>query len=272
MHEQILQPGEFFIPEPLGKPTEKLGETIEKIKFYRKQGYSIYNSIVQAAKDCDYYANNIDNKIDMIIHKGFSYYWKSRNLPNNAILLPDKDRETCLQCIKSIEKNKKINNKLHPIDIFGDPIKSFNEDAFFADFVVVINNKAVIIPFKMKIDNWTIDTENKILTLNDLKTSRKCCKYFMHPEFGSWKTFNYNRQFGAYSYILKSFCEKEYGFNEEWKFEANVFVVETTGEHRSECFTVPNFEIEEGFQEFENLMKMVGYYTIFGYEEEVEFI
>ena len=52
MHEQILQPGEFFIPKPLGRPTEKLGDTIDKINYYRKQGNSIYNSIVKAAKDC----------------------------------------------------------------------------------------------------------------------------------------------------------------------------------------------------------------------------
>lgn len=272
VHEQILQPGEFFIPKPLGRPTEKLGDTIDKIKYYRKQGNSIYNSIVKAAKDCDYYSNCIDNKIKMIIQKGFAYYWKSKDLPDNAILLPDKDRETCLACIKSIENNKSINKKLHPTDIFGDPIDSFNEDAFFADFVVVYNNKAVIIPFKMKIDNWTIDSENKILTLNDLKTSRKMCKYFMNPIFGSWSTFSYYRQFGAYSFVLKEYCKKEFGFNGNWTFDSNVFVVETTGDHNSACFNVPSTEIEKGLKEFEKLMKMIGYYTIYGYDEEVEFV
>lgn len=272
VHEMILQKGEFFIPEPLGRPTEKLGDTVDRIKYYRKKGCSIHDSIVQAAKDCDYYANSIEDKIDLVISKGFSYYWKSRNLPENAILLPDKDRETCLMCIESIEKNKEIMTKLHPTDMFGDEVPSFNEDAFFMDFVVVFNGQAVVIPFKMKIDNWTIDPENKILVLNDLKTSRKPSKWFMHPEWGSFQSFCYYRQFGCYSEVLKAYCAKEYGFDESWTFKSHVFVVETTGFHDSACFSVPDSEIKKGIEEFNRLMKMVGYHTLNGYEEEVEFI
>ena len=39
------------------------------------------------------------------------------------------------------------------------------------DFVGIYDNKCVRLPLKQKIDNWTIDVENKILTLNDVKTT-----------------------------------------------------------------------------------------------------
>ena len=124
----------------------------------------------------------------------------------------------------------------------------------------------------MKIDNWTIDEDNKVLTLNDLKTSSKPCAWFMNPDWGSMKKYHYARQFLCYSDILKKYCEKEFGYGEDWTFKANVCVVETFGEHNSKCFKVPEKRMEAARPEFEKLMKMIGYYTIYGYDEEVEFI
>lgn len=86
-------------------------------------------------------------------------------------MLSDSDRQKCLASIKSLKNNKLVQSILHPTDVFGDPIPSFNEEAFFADYVVLIDGKACVIPFKLKIDNWTIDVDNKVLTLNDLKTT-----------------------------------------------------------------------------------------------------
>lgn len=74
IHELILQPESFELGPKCDKPTAKLGMTIDRVKYYRKQGDSIYNAIVKASKDCNYYVNQIDNKISKIIKEGFSYY------------------------------------------------------------------------------------------------------------------------------------------------------------------------------------------------------
>jgi hypothetical protein len=74
VHCAILEPEEFEIAPALGKPTAKLGDVIDAIKINRKKGFSIYDAIVKACKDCDYYINSIDSKIPMIIEKGFAYY------------------------------------------------------------------------------------------------------------------------------------------------------------------------------------------------------
>lgn len=272
IHCAILEPEEFKLAPALNRPTAKLGDVIDAVKSYRKKGLSIYNAIKQASVDCDYYVNSIDSKISMIISKGFSYYWKSRNIDKNTFVLPDGDREKCLASIKSLKNNRLVQFILHPKDAFGDEIPSFNEEAFFADYVVICDGKACIIPFKLKIDNWTIDVDNKVLTLNDLKTTGKAASYFMNPEWGSLVKYHYLRQFHCYSEILKKYCAKEFGFNEDWAFKANVCVVETFGEHNSRCFKITEEMMESARSEFENLMKMVGYYTIFGYDEEVEFI
>lgn len=76
----------------------------------------------------------------------------------------------------------------------------------------------------------------------------------------------------CYADILKKYCESEFGFDKSWDFKANVCVVETFGEHNSKCFKIPEKRIESARPEFEKLMKMIGYYTIYGYDEEVEFV
>ena len=272
VHVATLEPEEFSLAPAIGRPTAKLGDVIDTIRKYRRKGYSIYNSITQACNECDYYVNSIDSKIPMIIEKGFSYYWKSRHIKKNTFILPDGDREKCLASIKSLQNNRLVQSILHPTDAFGDLIPSFNEEAFFTDYVVLVDGKACVIPFKLKIDNWTIDVDNKVLTLNDLKTSGKRCVYFMNPDFGSLYHYHYLRQFHCYSEILKKYCEKEFGYDNSWTFKANVCVVETFGDHESRCYKITEEMMESARSEFENLMKMVGYYTIFGYEEEVEFI
>lgn len=272
IHCAVLTPEEFSLAPAIGRPTAKLGDVVDAVKSYRKKGLSIYNAITNACKDCDYYVNSIDSKITSIIQKGFSYYWKSRNYNKNTFVLPDGDREKCLASIKSLENNRLVQSILHPTDAFGDEIPAFNEEAFFADYIVVYDGKACIIPFKLKIDNWTIDVDNKVLTLNDLKTTGKLCQYFMNPDFGSLYHYHYLRQFHCYSEILKRYCTKEFGYDDNWTFKANVCVVETFGDHNSRCYKITEEMMESAKSEFENLMKMVGYYTIFGYDEEVEFI
>lgn len=271
VHCAILEPEEFEIAPALGRPTAKLGDVIDAVRKYRRKGFRIYDSIVKACNECDYYVNSIDAKIPMIIEKGFKYYWKSRFIKKNVIVMPDADREKCLASIKSLKNNRLVQSILHPTDTFGDPIDSFNEEAFFANYIVTFDGKACIIPFKLKIDNWTIDVENKILTLNDLKTTGKSVNWFMNPEYGSMYKYHYSRQFFCYADILKKYCAKEFGFDDTWTFNANVCVVETFGEFTSKCFKVTNEIMESARNEFETLMKMIGYYTINGYDEEASF-
>lgn len=57
----------------------------------------------------------------------------------------------------------------------------------------------------MKADNWTIDKDNKIITLNDLKTTGHLLEQFMN---GSFWNFHYHRQMGMYLWMLLQFCKK----------------------------------------------------------------
>lgn len=271
IHECTLQSEYFRLAPKCDKPTAKLGATIDRIKYYRNKGLSIYNSIIQSSKDCNYYVNQINNKIQKIIKEGLSYYIKSKDFNDSEITLSNKDHDNCEACVKNLQANEIIQSKLHPKDVFGDNLPSFNEDALFLDIIVTYKDRYVILKLKMKADNWTIDEENKILTLNDLKTTSKPVAWFMNQEYGSFYKYHYYRQFALYLMILEQYCIKEYGFNKKWKSYGNVLVVNTI-DHDTRCCSVYKDHLKLGKLEYERLLKQVAYYEIFGYEKDVKFI
>lgn len=274
VHQAVLQPESFVMAPKLGRPTAKLGNCIDYIIKYRKQGCSIYESIIRASVSADYYKDRLtDTKIKEIIKKGLKYYLASKSLKKNEIVLSDPDWDTATKCIKSLQNNQTIMDKLHPTTILGDEIPSYNEDAMFIDYAVLYQGRSTILKYKMKIDNWTIDKDDKILTLNDLKTSFKPVNWFMNSEYGSFVHYHYARQFAFYSDVLRMYCMKEYGYNQnDWTFKANVLVVSTSEDCSSKCYAINPTQIKRGRKEYQELLKRVAYYEMFGYDEEVKFV
>ena len=281
VHEVILQPEEFELAPKIGKPNAKLGammDAIDKILSSSKEDITLEEAIKQASIKVDYFVNSIDSKIDGIkeIWEDYSKKLaeiKSKKNNKEQIILSDGDWDVVNSCIESLQANTEIMAKFHPKDIFGEPIESHCEDALFMDFIVIYKKtKCTTIRFKLKIDNWTIDFENKVITLNDLKTSGHAVQLFM-KEDGSWNTYHYYRQFGIYSTVLWYYCMKKYGVSKEqgWKINANVCVVETIPNYWSKCYSVSDAQLRFGMKEADKLLKMVAYYEIFGYDKEVEF-
>ena len=279
-----MEPEEFELAPKIGKPSAKLGEVLDlthKLISNVPEGEDVEleDAIKRAALKVDYYGSLIDKKIDVIKEAYNKYISALNNIGNPPkgkewIVLSDKDWDLVNSCVKSCLENKEIYDKLHPTDVFGDPIESHFEDAFFMNFIVTYKGKqCAYIPFKMKADNWTIDFENKILTLNDLKSTSHSVQTFMR-ENGSWLNFNYARQMYAYSFVLWFFCIYNCGVSKHtgWRLNTNMLVVETIPNYWSRSFYVTDEQLREGKRMFDNLLKRVGYYEIFGYDEEVEFI
>ena len=271
VHQLILQPEAFTLYPKCGKPSAKQGYCIDFVKIFRKQGFSIKESIDKARQKADYYkSTDLDKMISKFITKdNISYYLNTKDFDDSIILLCDSDWEIVNKCVNSVKKNTHIQKKLHPRDEFGIELPSFNEDAFFMDFKITYKDKEIILPFKMKADNWTVDIDNKRVVLNDLKTTRHWCSKFMET---SWFDFHYYRQMYVYSLILSGYCRKKYGYDKTWTIENNMLVVETDTDHKSDMFNVPRSELIRGMNDFNRLISEVAYYEIFGYEEQVEFI
>lgn len=274
VHQLLLQSSDFELAPNLNKPSAKLGNTIDSIIKYRKAGWSIDKSIRQSCIDCDYYVNQIDRQIPNIIKKGFEYYWKHKQYEDSKYIhLCERDKNVVEKCLESCKQNRNLTSKLNPTDIFGDPQgKSFNEDAFFIDFVCVYKDKACVLKIKLKADNWTIDIENRKLVLNDLKTTGHFVDTFM-DEGCSFEKFHYGRQLALYSAILIEYAKQKYGFDKKtWAFECNILAVQTIPPYNNQVFRINNSLLKKGKQEYEELLKRVGCHTIFGFDKSIDFV
>lgn len=280
IHECLLQPESFTLAPKMGRPTAKLGDVVEKVYNYVKDGMNQNDAIRKACVEVDYYVNQIDRKIPMIIEKG-TPYWEALNTPRwkkegiEEIFLSDPDYDTVTKCLESCFNNKDIMDKLHPTDVFGDSVESYNEIAFFIEFAVEYKGKLLPnkLKFKMKADNYTIDTISKKIVLNDVKTTSKPIAWFMNSEYGSLVKFSYHQQLGLYLWILELFCLKFYGATKEtgWTSEANFLVVQTSDPNDARCYNLNDRWLSKGLKRGQDLLKRVAAYENFGWKTEINF-
>lgn len=155
VHELLLQPEEFTLGPDLDKPSAKLGLVIDAIKEYRMQGMTVNDSIIAACKKVHYYENSINlSRIKSIIKSGLKYYTNCKAiLDDSIIILPSKDRITVQNCVRNLQKHHQVNKLLKPTDLFGDPILTYNEDAFFISINAKYEDKECVLKLKMKADN-----------------------------------------------------------------------------------------------------------------------
>lgn len=202
IHECLLQPEEFELGPKLGKPSAKLGEVMDAIPAFLNEGIGLDDAIKQAALKVDYYSNTIDSKIETIKDVWNEYFVKYNNLDlteKTRRIVSDKDWDVVNGCLESCKSNPDIMNLLHPKDVFGQPIECHCEDAFFMDYIVIYKgHQCATLHFKMKADAWSIDYENKVLTLNDLKSTSHPVQSFMKEDVGSFYHYSYARQMAEF--------------------------------------------------------------------------
>lgn len=278
VHGLVLQPESFILSDCICKPTAKLGLFTEKVFKYRNKGYSIYDAMIMGSEESDYYHNKLSlTRIKNAIKSGLEYYIELIHGVKNpvdgksTIVLNNKQRETCITCVNSIQEDITI-QKLFKTDEFSLNNKEVHyEDAIFASILVTLpEGQEVKLNLKMKADAWTLTDDT--LALVDLKTTGKPVKYFKDYEFlndegkwakspGSFSKYRYYRQMAMYLWLIKEYVNKP-GIN----MEAYMAVVETIPPYKTEVFKVSVADIKRGMIELKELLCRVAYCEIYGYE------
>lgn len=250
-------------------------DNIQSLLSKAGQDFDFDQIVRNAALSADYFTKTVDSKINSIKEVWFEYNNKVQEVQSKSNktlrFLSDKDWDIANSCIESLNNNEVVHKILQPTDMFGDNFESFNEDALFIDFIVTYKDKqCAILPFKIKIDNWTINPDTMTVSLNDLKTTGKSVNYFMENSF---EHYRYYRQLGIYMSILELYVNKEFGISTKtgWTFESNICAVETIPNYWSRCFKINEEDLHRGISEFTELIKRVAYYEIMGYDKEVTF-
>lgn len=281
VHTQLLQPQDFALSEYKGKPSGKCGYFIDLVYDYRKKGLSLHEAMEKASQKADYYNGKLTSKIiKKVITIGLDYYLRKchgefTENGKEVIVLPSKNLETAKACIKSVNRNYEIQHIIGP-SIF-DEKDFFNEIALFTDIEVTFPNGEVQkVPFKGKLDSVVIDNEKKRVYLNDVKTTSRSVDIFMDRVIdgevynGTITMHHYYRQLACYLVMLQMYI-RQVLHKEDYTYECNFFVVETTGTHQSKRFKVSQGYIDAGMKEFKDLICRVAYHLKYGFDKEFSF-
>lgn len=276
VHCIVLQPDDFVIAPLTTRPTAKLGLVADEVypKFLEKLGDYMENTqvlsedIIAASNKIDYYKGKMTaERIQDVITKCDAYWhgrmdWESRSQnEKEPIFLDAKSWEVVHECIKSVDKNPKIQQLLHPKGVTQDPIV-LNEGTLLMDVKAIVDGHETILKLKAKLDSFTIDLETNTIVLNDLKTTGHFIVDFGN---GSFVNFHYARQMSFYLWLLRLYAQKAYGM-EHPKMYANMMLVSTIPDYRSGIYACNTKEIAEGFKEFKRLLRMVAYCEVYGYD------
>lgn len=276
IHQLFLQESDYVLSDYTGKPTGKLGCFIDYVYKNRCNGMNIYDSINHASEQANYWVGKLTKtRLETAIRQGLDYYLRLIrkefvNFNKETIVLPKQDYEVCKTCLSSLKNNFEI-NKLLSENLF-DPKQFLNEIALFTDIKIELpDGREVVIPFKGKLDSVIVDPENKIVYLNDLKTTSKTLESFMgniyindfgeeEVYYGSFIQRHYYRQLAIYFLMLQMYLES---INKaDYDIRCNIFAVETTGMNRAKVFKINNSYIQYGINEFKELICRVAWHTI----------
>lgn len=291
IHCLLLQPDDFYLSDYQFKPSAKQGVFWDYLIKFRKEGLSIQDSIDKASDKANYYKGKLTQKLlRKSFEAGFRYYLDATKTDllelkdgKEPIIVTPRLHDEITGCINAVKENSEIMDELSLQNLSNSKIFR-NEEALFADIQVILpDGKIITLPFKGKLDNYSIDPDNKEIILNDLKTTGKFIQYFMgdyvdrldeNGKFiekmflnGSFQKYHYYRQMGIYMLLLQLYT-KSLGYT-DYTYKANMLVVESQAPYNSRKYFVNNSYIKEGLKEFKELICRVAYHTIYGFDIEL---
>lgn len=268
IHENVLEPDKYEVIEGVFKPTAKAGLMADAL--YKSDGtFPTDDEIKSQSYIIGYYKDKLTpNRIKEFRDKAEPYWrdrfiYEQKNVPSRfkkRIYTSEKNFELLNNCLNSINNNSNIQKLLHPTGIVEEPIVG-NERTILMDIQMEIpEHEPRIYKLKAKLDNFSIDTEENIITVNDLKTTSRPVVQF-DPTF-----FSYQREIAFYSYLLKQVANKYYNI-ENPTIKGNFLVVSTIPEYNTLVYPMTPKLFKSGMMEVSYLLKTVAYFNqIKGYE------
>lgn len=269
VHTLVLQKDDFLLVDSVDAPTAKahyMGEYLFDIMKKNGTTKPTDAEIIKASNVIDYYKDKMTDKKIKELRLKCNQYWLQRFLFENEykgtqipVYLDPKSRDKLHSCLNNIEKDINIQKLLHPEGLTEDPIVG-NEKTILMDVKVDSPKRTFVLKLKSKLDNYSIDTESCIITVNDLKTTGRPITEFEN----AINKYHYHREIAMYSWLL-TFCAKKFYNLEHPTIRGNFLVVETIPEFKTGV--VPMKMFKKGFEEFKYLLKLVAFYVLNGYED-----
>lgn len=262
LHQLVLQPELFELIDSVYKPTAKAGLVADYL--YKNDGTIPSDDDIKIASiECNYYKDKLTTNRLLDFKSRAEIYWRDRFLYEQSnppvegierIYTDEKSVNLLKSCLDSVSKNKDIQKLLNPEGVVETPING-NEQAILLDIEASSDFGTKIYHLKAKLDNFSINKEENIITVNDLKTTSKLAVEF-NPSY-----FSYQRELAIYSWLLKLCCKKYYDL-ENPTVKGNFLVVSTIPEYTSLVYPMTPQLFKQGWNEFLYLLKTVIYFDL----------
>lgn len=264
IHTIVLQGDDYEVVNGVFKPTAKAGLMAEAL--YKPDGtIPTDNEIRAKSKEIGYYKDSFTtNRLNEFKAKA-EPYWRDRFIyeQNNPFKEGDKERiftdiknyELLNNCLNTLNKDINIQKLLHPEGLTETPIIG-NEKTILMDITMEVPGyDAKTYKLKAKLDNFSIDKEENIITVNDLKTTSRPASIF-DPTY-----YSYQREIAFYSWLLKLAAQKFYNV-ENAITKGNFLVVSTIPEYETGVYPMTSKLFLSGWKEALYLLKVVAYLNI----------
>ena len=266
LHQLYLQPESFNIIEGIYTPTAKA--RLMALELYHSDGTTPTDDEIKIASyKIGYYKDKLTSNRIAELRNKCDNFWRDRYiyeqknvLKEGDIFVDEKSYNLLKSCMNSISNNPDFNKLIHPEGLTEEPY-SANEQTILLDVEVVVPGyEPKIYKLKSKLDNFTIDKEENIITVNDLKTTSRLAKEF-DPCY-----FSYPREISFYSYLLK-LCSKKFFDLDNPSIKGNFLVISIIPEYNSLVYPMTPKLFKQGLAEFKYLLRTAVYLNIVkGYE------
>lgn len=267
LHQQYLQPESYKVVDGVFTPTAKA--RLMALELYKPDGTTPTDDEIKIASyKVGYYKDKLTNSRISELREKCNQFWRDRYIfeqknpeeDTKRVFIDEKSYNLLNSCLNSINNNPEFEKLIHPEGLLETPY-SANEQTILMDVEIEVPGyESRIYKLKSKLDNFTIDKEVNVLTVNDLKTTSRLAKDFS-PEY-----FHYQRELGMYSYLLK-LCAKKFFNLDSPTIKGNFLVVSTIPEYQSLVYPMTPQLYKSGFNEFKYLLRMAAYLNIVkGYE------
>ena len=267
VHQQVLQPESFEVISEVFKPTAKAGLMADAL--YKPDGTTPTDDDIKSMSyKIGYYKDKLTpNRLKEFRDKA-ELYWRDRYIyeqkhptcDRTRVYTDQKNFELLQNCLKSLNANKDIQKLLHPTGVMEDPI-CMNEHTILLDVEMKVPDyEPRIYKLKAKLDNFTIDKEEGIITVNDLKTTSRLANEF------DCTYYSYQREIAFYSFLLKLVAKKYYDVTNP-TIKGNFLVVSTIPEYNTSIVPMTPKLFKSGWEEAKFLLRNVAYFNqVQGYE------
>lgn len=264
IHCMTLEPDKYEVINGVFKPSAKAGLMADRL--YKSDGsFPSDDEIKSASYIVGYYKDKLSSNILLSFRQKAEPYWRDRFLyeQNNPHVERSKTRiytdirnyELLCNCLNSLNNNEEIQKLLHPEGLIEEPIIG-NERTILIDIQMELpEHETKIYRLKAKLDNFSIDKEDGVITVNDLKTTSKPASIF-NPAY-----YSYQREIAGYSWLL-GHCAKKFFDLDKFQTKGNFLVVSTVPEYNTCVYPMTSKLFTSGWKEYVFLLKTVYYLNV----------